>query len=1047
MQRNISSKNCILIIDDDFINRELLKNIFSAQFTFEEAVDGEEGLEQIHKCKDKLCAIILDVQMPKFTGIELLKIISKEGVTEDIPTFLITAQDDDELVTEAYNLGVVDVVSKPVTPIVIERRVKTVIELFSAREVLSATVAGQEEKLIASAKEIEELNKSTVEALSTAIEFRDVSSGEHVNRIYAITKCILAKTPFGENLSYETIENIARGSIMHDVGKIAISDIILNKPGKLTKEEFEIMKTHTVKGEELILQISKNQTKASYVYAADIARHHHERWDGRGYPDGLKGEEISIAAQVSSIADVYDALISTRVYKKAFTCDQAVDMIKNGECGVFNPKLIECFLQVEPVIRKWYTEKGIDETLKNISNEEKQDDTSHFTAAGTIENEEVNTVLDVMLLISAVQSAYDMVISVNLTKNTYHMIDYNRFKTHCAENEGKFDDLIEIGSQSIPISYRKEFVDTFCRANLFKAWEEGKKTVVLEHQQYSDDGQLHWVETTVLFVEDERSGDLLEITLAQYIDEKHEQRQKTHKILTDALALAEQANSAKYDFLSKMSHDIRTPLNSIIGMTTIISAHLDDKQKISDCLVKIGRSSKYLLGIINDILDYTKIENKTLSLNLSDFKVRDLITDVTEEANALATLKGQTFTVTVDEKVGNSYVGDEYRIRQIIMNLIDNAHKYTPEKKSFSLDVSIRYTAEEYDILTFTVSDTGTGIAPEFLLKIFEPFAQDEGSDRVNSLGLGLPISRNLAHLMNGDLNVASEVGKGSTFTLEIPMEKGKLTDSNVLLDSDINVLVVDDEEVICEHTSILLKKMGISAEIALEGKDAVNMVKNNLGTENEFDVAIIDWKMSEMDGLETVKHIRKEVGKDVLVIVMSAYDWGEIEDEARAVGVDLFIAKPITEMNLRTAIACSERMRREQKNIIFNGEKILVAEDNELNVEIAKAIFEMKNLRVDVAQNGKIAYETFVASKEGEYLAILMDVMMPVMNGHEATRAIRSSNHPESKTIPIYALTANAFRNDILEAKIAGMNGHISKPVDYDEVARILHGIVKSKQ
>ncbi len=1047
MKQNISSKNCILIVDDDFINRELLKNIFSSQYTFEEAENGREGLAQILRHRDKLCAIILDVQMPEMTGLEVLQQISNLGITEQVPTFLITAQDDDDVVTEAYTLGVVDVVSKPVTPIVIQKRVKTVIELFSAREVLSATVNVQEAQLDANAKAIDELNRGTIEALATAIEFRDIESGQHVSRIYAMTKYILSHTAFGEGLSGDTIESIARGSIMYDVGKIAISDIILNKPGRLTKEEFEIMKLHTVKGAELLAQICQIQLHDSYRYAADIARHHHERWDGRGYPDGLKGDEISIAAQVVSIVDVYDALVSVRVYKKAFTPDQAVAMIRNGECGAYNPKLLECFLEAEPVFRKWYTEEKMDAALEALTEDTNRINTLYTNAANFMANGESNSVVDVMLLMTAVQTGFDMIISVNLTKNTFHMIDYARFATHCADNEGVFDELIEAGSASIPVSHRKEFHDTFCRVNLFKAYRAGKKSVHLEHPQYSDDGKLHWVSTKVLFVEDARSGDLLQITLSRYIDDEYAEREKTRKILTDALQLAEQANNAKYDFLSKMSHDIRTPLNAIIGMTTIIAANPENKEKINDCLVKIGASSKYLLGIVNDVLDYSKIENGSLSLHMADFNLRDLVTEIAADASEQARAKKQTVSVAISDGVGNSYIGDEYRIRQVLVNLLDNAYRYTTVGGKFSLHVdAVRHTGE-YDIITFSVEDNGVGISPAFLPQIFEPFAQGEVHSGAESIGLGLPISRNLAHLMNGDIGVVSTQGKGSTFTFELPMERGNLTAYSETIDTDMQVLVVDDDMTICEQTAILLHNMGIRAQTVDNGFDAVELVKRNLGTEQAFDVAIIDWQMPEMDGVETVRRIRKIVGPNVLVVIMSAFDWTEIEADAKAAGVDLFLAKPISEHNLRTAIACSDKLRREQQNITFNGEKVMIVEDNAFNAEVAKAILEMKNLTVEIAENGKEAYEVFTASAQGEYLAIFMDIMMPVMDGHEATRAIRASQHAEAKRIPIYAMTANAFRNDILEAKLAGMDGHISKPVDFEEVVRILYGIVKNRQ
>ncbi len=857
MESSISLKNCILIVDDDFINRELLKNIFSSQFNFLEAENGKDGLLQINDHLDELCAIILDVEMPELSGIELLEVISGRGITEKIPTFLITAHIDHELVEKAYHLGVMDVVLKPVTSVVVEKRVKTVIELFNARERLNETVKGQELMLSENEKEMDELHRGTLEALATAIEFRDIESGQHVSRIYGMTKYILTNTSFGKDLSPDDIENIARGSIMHDVGKIAISDVILNKPGKLTKEEFEIMKLHTVKGAELLDQISRIQTHPSYVYAADIARHHHEKWDGRGYPDGLSGNQISIAAQVVSIVDVYDALVSVRVYKAPYTPEKAVEMIKNGECGLFNPDLLECFLEAEPVIRKWYITDDEDQTLKAITEDSKRISAVYNNAVTGIEKVSDNSVVDVMLLMTAIQSAYDMIICANLTQNSYRIVDYDRFLTHCAGSDGAFDDLIKFGASSVPASHRKEFKDTFNRKSLLKAFKEGHKSVKLEHPQYSDDGKLHWVLTKVLFVKDNRTGDILDITLSQYIDDEYEKRVKTRKVLTDAFHLAEKANSAKFDFLSKMSHDIRTPLNAIIGMTTIISAHLDDKEKISECLVKIGTSSKYLLGIVNDILDYTKIESGNLSLSLSDFKLLDLITELTAEVNNSAESKKQSFSVTVDEKLASSYVGDEYRIRQVLTSILDNAHRYTPEKGSFSLNISISHSGRDHDVIAFTVTDTGVGIRREFIKDIFEPFAQDIGADTVHSIGLGLPIAKNLAHLMNGDIHVTSTVGKGSVFTFELPMERGSLSSKTEVIDTDINVLVVDDEAEVCEYTSLLLNNIGIQAEIATSGKDAIEAVKLNLGTEKEFDVAIVDWKMPVMDGPKYSKNCR----------------------------------------------------------------------------------------------------------------------------------------------------------------------------------------------
>ena len=344
----------VMIIDDNEINRELLKNIFENSYKTEEAENGREGLEKILDHAEYLSAILLDVVMPEMDGIEVMRELNARGVQKKVPVFLITADPRDEIVREAYSLGVMDVIGKPVVPYVVKRRVDSVVELFEARKRLLNRVEEQESEIFAQAQRIIELNKGMIEALSTAIEFRSGESGEHVRRIHDITAYMLENTPLGNGLSKEEKEQIAIASIMHDVGKIAVPDAILNKPGKLTPDEFEIMKTHTIKGAELLERIPQMKRHNAFKYAYDIARHHHERYDGRGYPDGLKGGEIAVWAQIVSLADVYDALVSKRVYKDAYSVDQAVEMIRTGQCGVFDPVLMESFLACEADIRRIY---------------------------------------------------------------------------------------------------------------------------------------------------------------------------------------------------------------------------------------------------------------------------------------------------------------------------------------------------------------------------------------------------------------------------------------------------------------------------------------------------------------------------------------------------------------------------------------------------------------------------------------------------------------------------------------------------------------------
>ena len=351
-------RGVLLIVDDDAINRAVLEEIFAADYAIEEAENGAAGLEKILVEPDRLCAVLLDVVMPVMDGLEVLRRLRQEDLLRRIPVFLITAEAGDQVLREAYSLGVMDVISKPVVPYLVRRRVRSVIELFQARRQLSRTVESQRERLLRQAEEIIALNQGMVETLATAIEFRSEESGDHVRRIHDITKSLLSETALGKDLAPEEIEEIALASILHDVGKIAVPDAILNKPGRLTAEEFEVMKTHTVQGAALLDRIPQLHRHRSYRYAVDIARHHHERWDGRGYPDGLKGDEISLWAQVVSLADVYDALSCKRVYKDAFPRERVLEMIRNGECGVFNPELLRCFFEIEEELSGLYQKEA-----------------------------------------------------------------------------------------------------------------------------------------------------------------------------------------------------------------------------------------------------------------------------------------------------------------------------------------------------------------------------------------------------------------------------------------------------------------------------------------------------------------------------------------------------------------------------------------------------------------------------------------------------------------------------------------------------------------
>ncbi len=492
------SRSCMLIIDDDFINREVLKNMFASQFSFAEAENGREGLQVIEAREDDICAILLDVEMPVMDGMELLKILHTRDILSRIPVFLITSNDELETARSAYEMGVMGVINKPVVPFIAMRRVQLVVELFQARDAQKNRIEQQEKQLRENVVTIDTLHRNTLEALASAIEFRDVESGEHTNRIYGITKYLLRHTDMGQDLSAEEIENMAIGSIMHDVGKISISDLILNKPGRLTPAEFETMKTHTVKGAVLLEQLNQMQTHPSYEYAIDIARHHHERWDGKGYPDGLKGDEISVCAQVVSIADVYDALLSPRIYKRAYTPDEAKQMIAQGQCGTFNPKLVACFLQAEPELRKLYQN-----TQPKAVPAEENDQSS-------------KEMFDVLLMLSAVQAAFDLIVSVNLTRNSYHIVTDNHSITHAAGVSGEFDHFIAAGLLAVPSSHQARVKAALSREQLLQAYRQSEKSVTLRHPLCMHDGRIVDVDTSVLFMEDPRNADVRAIVLTRY---------------------------------------------------------------------------------------------------------------------------------------------------------------------------------------------------------------------------------------------------------------------------------------------------------------------------------------------------------------------------------------------------------------------------------------------------------------------------------------------------------------------------------------------------
>ena len=531
--------------------------------------------------------------------------------------------------------------------------------------------------------------------------------------------------------------------------------------------------------------------------------------------------------------------------------------------------------------------------------------------------------------------------------------------------------------------------------------------------------------------------DITKLVLEQ--QEKEREAERNRQIIKDALTAAEQASRAKSDFLSRMSHEIRTPMNAVIGMTTIAAASLDNRDKLTDCLGKIGLSSRYLLSLINDILDMSRIESGKVSIINEEFDFRSFVEGISSLIYPQAKNKNIVFDLNIEGVVDERYRGDPLRLNQVLINILSNALKFTPEWRSVHLSIRETRRVRDRAYLQFIVRDTGIGMEKGLLERIFEPFEQGGASisHSYGGSGLGLAISSNLISLMNGHISVSSTPGVGSEFVVELPLltVPDNTPKQDVSLE-DIRVLVVDDDLVTCEHTTLILNRIGVDAEYVTSGKAAVTRVKSALQRHTCYNIALVDWKMPDMDGVETARSIRRIVGPDTLVIIMSAYDWTEIEARAREAGVDFFISKPIFQSVVQDVLLKATRRRQSADTLPvqkedFAGRRILLVEDNEINMEIARTLLEFRNTSVDGACNGQQAVEMFRSSPQNHYDAVLMDVRMPVMDGIAATQAIRGLDRADAATVPILAMTANAFAEDIERSRKAGMNEHLAKPIE----------------
>lgn len=526
-------------------------------------------------------------------------------------------------------------------------------------------------------------------------------------------------------------------------------------------------------------------------------------------------------------------------------------------------------------------------------------------------------------------------------------------------------------------------------------------------------------------------------------------------LLEEALALAQSANRAKTTFLNNMSHDIRTPMNAIIGYTGLAASHIDNKEQVQDYLYKIGQSSDHLLSLINDVLDMSRIESGKINLNENPENLSEIIHTVRDIIQHEVNAKQLNFYVDAVD-VRNEYViCDKLRLNQVILNVLSNAVKYTAPGGTVVMHIQQKAkTRNGYGKYVFLIKDNGMGMSPEFLKTVFDPFTRVKSStvSGIQGTGLGMAITKNIVDMMGGTIDIKSEPSKGTevSICIELKLQKSPKKPEPIPEIAGLRSLVVDDDSSACLSIASMLRGAGMRAEWCTSGKEAVLRAREGFKMGDLFRVYIIDWLMPDMNGIETVRRIRKEIGDDTPIIIITAYDWSDIEEEAREAGVTAFVSKPLFPSDLHNVLSCcfsrNNAADAEEKNdvsIDLNGKKILLVEDNVLNMEIATAVLEEFGCVVSQANDGTVAVDIMKAAKTGDFDVVIMDIQMPEMDGYEATRRIRALG-TEISRIPILAMTANAFEEDRKLAIEAGMNEHISKPFNIEDLKRVLARFMK---
>jgi len=585
----------------------------------------------------------------------------------------------------------------------------------------------------------------------------------------------------------------------------------------------------------------------------------------------------------------------------------------------------------------------------------------------------------------------------------------------------------------------------------------GEKTYDVEYRLLTRNAGWRWFHAAGRLSRREDGSPVSFVGLFLDIDDEKKMEARLEKQtidLQDALAAAQHANRAKTTFLNNMSHDIRTPMNAIIGFTSLAAAHIDNTEQVQDYLSKITTSSNHLLSLINDVLDMSRIESGKVKIEEKETSLPEIMHDLKTIVQADITSKQLEFYIDTADVVNEHVLCDKLRLNQVLLNLLSNAMKFTKPGGIVSVRILQKGNAPEgcasYE---FQVKDTGIGMSKEFLEHVFEPFEREQTStvSGIQGTGLGMAITKNIVDMMGGKISVDSEIGKGSTFHVELQFKtcSGSVRQEVIPELNGLRALVADDDFNTCSSVTKMLSTIGMRPDWTTSGKEAV--LRTRLAEEQNdlYSAYIIDWLMPDMNGIEVVRRIRGIIGEETPIIILTAYDWSDIEEEARNAGVTAFCSKPIFLSELREVLESpftnlGVEKDAPEESISFEGKKILLVEDNELNQEIAVEILQEAGFVLDVADDGAVAVEKMKSAKPGQYDLILMDIQMPIMDGYEATGQIRGLEDPEIAGIPIIAMTANAFEEDKKAAADAGMNGHIAKPIDVPILLDVLGEILK---